>query len=116
MLLRDREVKKPVPKEGNRPEKKSIRQPLTQLLIKIVATVLVVWILVSFILGVRIHYGNNMFPAIRDGDLVISFRLQKPYLNSAVLYKHDGKMCCGRVVGMTDDDSPSRTITVRLTT
>ena len=41
-----------------------------------------------------------MHPAIRDGDLIISLRVQRPFLNAAVLYEHDGKMCLGRVVGM----------------
>ena len=59
-----------------------------------------IWLLLTFVLGVTIYYGNNMHPALRDGDLIISLRLQRPYLNAAVLYEHYGKTCLGRVVGM----------------
>ena len=41
-----------------------------------------------------------MHPAVNDGDLVIALKLQRPYLNAAVLYRHDGKTRTGRVVGL----------------
>ena len=45
-----------------------------------------------------------MFPFIRDGDLVIGYRLQRPYLNGAVVYELDGKARIGRVVGMAGNE------------
>ena len=81
-------------------KKKTTKQILIGFLIKLAATALAVWLLLTFVLGVTIYYGNNMHPALRDGDLIISLRLQRPYLNAAVLYEHDGKTCLGRVVGM----------------
>ena len=91
--------------KGNTPKKKkkkkkTTKQILIGFLIKLAATALAVWLLLTFVLGVTIYYGNNMHPALRDGDLIISLRLQRPYLNAAVLYEHDGKTCLGRVVGM----------------
>ena len=88
------------PKKKQTKKKKTTAQLLTGFLIKLAAIALAVWLLFTFILGLVIHYGNNMHPAIRDGDLIISLRVQRPYLNAAVLYEHDGKMCLGRVVGM----------------
>ena len=41
-----------------------------------------------------------MHPAVNDGDLVVSLKLQRPFLNAAVLYRHDGKMRAGRVIGL----------------
>lgn len=73
---------------------------MLRLLIKIAAVVLIVWLMFTFVLGFNIHYGNNMHPAIRDGDLVISYRLQSPYINAAVLYTHDGKTNVGRVIAL----------------
>lgn len=61
---------------------------------------LAIWAALSFVVCVNIHYGNNMYPSIRDGDLVVTFRLQRPFLNAAVLYERNGKLCLGRVVGM----------------
>ena len=87
-------------KPKKKKKKKTTAQILTGFLIKLAATALAVWLLFTFVLGITIHYGNNMHPALRDGDLIISLRLQRPFLNAAVLYEHDGKTCLGRVVGM----------------
>ena len=84
-------------------KKKTTAQMLVGFLIKLAAIALVVWFLFTFVLGLVIHYGNNMHPAIRDGDLIISLRVQRPFLNAAVLYERDGEMCLGRVVGMPGD-------------
>lgn len=96
----EQNAEKKTPKKKQTKKKKTTAQLLTGFLIKLTAIVLAVWLLFTFILGLVIHYGNNMHPAIRDGDLIISLRVQRPYLNAAVLYEHDGKMCVGRVVGM----------------
>lgn len=86
--------------EKDRPTKGRAGKMLLALFIKLIVIGAAVWVMLTFVLAITIHYGNNMFPAIRDGDLVISLRLGKPYLNAAVLYKKDGKLCTGRVVGM----------------
>ena len=99
----DRPKKPPAKKKsGAKPKKKqkTTKQLLIGLLIKITAVLLIVWILFTFVLGITIHYGNNMHPMVRDGDLVISLRLQKPYINAAVMYQHDGKTTVGRVIAM----------------
>jgi len=82
------------------PEPLSTKRLAISLLIKIAAIVLAVWLVFIFVLGLTINYGNNMHPAVNDGDLVISLKLQRPYLNAAVLYRHDGKTRTGRVVGL----------------
>ena len=69
-------------------------------MIKIAAIALAVWLVLAFAIGITINYGNNMHPAVNDGDLVITLKLQRPYLNAAVLYRHDGKTRTGRVVGL----------------
>lgn len=92
-------AEKKAPKKKKK-KKKTTAQILIGFLIKLAATALAVWLLFTFVLGIVIHYGNNMHPAIRDGDLIISLRLQRPFLNAAVIYEHDEKTCIGRVVGM----------------
>ncbi|MCR4936431.1 MAG: S26 family signal peptidase [Oscillospiraceae bacterium] len=62
-----------------------------------------VWALLNFVLGVAIHYGNNMYPALRDGDLIVAYRLQRPYLNAAVLYERGGEQSLARVIAMPGD-------------
>ena len=84
-----------------RPKRLSTKRLAVNLVVRIVAVAVAVWLLLSFVLAVTIHYGNNMHPAINDGDLVVSLRLQRPYLNAAVIYELDGKKCVGRVVGLS---------------
>ena len=88
-----KEVKKP-------PKKLSTKRLAVNLLIKFAAIAVALWLVLAFVLGVTINYGNNMHPAVNDGDLVISLKMQRPYLNAAVIYSHDGKKRTGRVVGL----------------
>lgn len=45
-----------------------------------------------------------MFPAIKDGDLMLGFRLQHTFLkNDVVVYEQDGKMHVGRILGQDTD-------------
>ncbi|MBR0411418.1 MAG: signal peptidase I [Eubacterium sp.] len=85
---------------SRKPGRRSSGQLFVALLLKLIVIAVSVWAMLTFVLGLTIHYGNNMFPAIKDGDLVISLRVHRPYLNAAVLYKQDGKLCTGRVIGM----------------
>ena len=88
------------PDESSLPKPASTKRLAISLLIKVAAIALAVWLVFTFVLGITINYGNNMHPAVNDGDLVITLKLQRPYLNAAVLYRHDGKMRAGRVVGL----------------
>nr|WP_316622839.1 signal peptidase I [uncultured Ruminococcus sp.] len=111
----EQDAEKKAPNKKQTKKKKTTAQLLIGFLIKLAVIALAVWMLFTFVLGLVIHYGNNMHPAIRDGDLIISLRVQRPYLNAAVLYEHDGKMCLGRVVGMpgnTIDISDEGALTV----
>ena len=82
------------------PKPISTKRLAINLMIKIAAIALAVWLVLAFVIGITINYGNNMHPAVNDGDLVITLKLQRPYLNAAVLYRHDGKTRTGRVVGL----------------
>ncbi|MEE1264609.1 signal peptidase I [Ruminococcus sp.] len=82
------------------PKPISTKRLAINLMIKIAAIALAVWLVLAFAIGITINYGNNMHPAVNDGDLVITLKLQRPYLNAAVLYRHDGKTRTGRVVGL----------------
>jgi signal peptidase I len=41
-----------------------------------------------------------MYPAIRDGDLAIMFKLEEYKINEVVAYESDGEVKLGRIVGM----------------
>lgn len=48
--------------------------------------------------------GSSMFPALRDGDLLIGFRLYKDYgKDDVVLFQMDGKTCAARIAATEGD-------------
>ena len=95
--------KPPVKKRPPQKKPKSDGQLFLKLLIKLAVIVLAVWAVLSFVLCVNVHYGNNMHPAVRDGDLVVTYRLQNPFINAVVLYEHNGKTTVGRVIALSGD-------------
>ena len=82
----------------------STKQLMINLLIKISVIAIVVFVAFQYVIGIRIHYGNNMHPAIKDGDLVVSLKMQRPYLNAVVLYNHNGEKHVGRIVGLPGNE------------
>ena len=105
---KETETRQPAQKKHARSKKapprkappKTTKQLLIGLLVKIAVTVALVWAVFAFVLGLSVHYGNNMYPAVHDGDLLVSFRLQKPFINAVVLYRMDGKTQVGRVIAL----------------
>ena len=48
--------------------------------------------------------GNDMFPAIKDGDLILAFRLQQDYIkNDVIVYSVDGEPHIGRILARETD-------------
>jgi signal peptidase I len=48
--------------------------------------------------------GTDMFPAVKDGDLMLAYRLQKDYRkNDVVIYEAEGVRRTGRVVAREGD-------------
>lgn len=74
------------------------KKALRDLAIKIGMYILAVILLFTFVLDIKIQYGNNMYPAIRDGELVITNRLAHSDVETPVIYKHDGKKKVGRII------------------
>lgn len=94
---------------------KTTAQIARGLVIKLALIILTTVVMLTCVLAITIQYGNNMFPAVRDGDLIISYRLSNPSINAAVLYRHDGKVRVGRIValeGHTVDITDQGAITV----
>lgn len=66
-------------------------------------------VIAGLILFTQIFYigqapDNGMFPAIKDGDLMLGFRLQHTFLkDDVVVYEQDGKMHVGRILGQGTD-------------
>ncbi len=100
--------KKPEPniKETIRERRKalSIKKGYMNLLVKIITIVFVGYLFFSQIFLITRAKGNYMFPAIKDGDLIIAFRLHRDYVKDDVaVYEIKDKEYIGRVAGKEAD-------------
>ena len=74
------------------------------LLIRIILIGVGVWLLFSKVFLITQVSGNEMFPALKDGDLIIAFRLQEDYAkNNVVVCKVNGEQYIGRIIAREGD-------------
>lgn len=98
--------KKKKPKKGVNDEKKKKRfqRRLKELIIKTLVLIVGIILLLTVFFSVHVNHGNDMYPSIRDGDLVITYRLVNTYMADHVFeYKVDGQRYYGRIVGVAGD-------------
>lgn len=77
---------------------------LFSFLIKIGITAVVLVLLFLFLFTVRIWHQNDMYPSVRDGELVLFLRPGKLTSETVVLYKtDDGAEHMGRVAAMSGE-------------
>ncbi len=81
-----------------------IKKGYQNLLVRVFIIALVTVLLFTQIFLVCQVSGNSMYPAMRDGDLVIAYRLQKKYeKHDTVVFRADGKRQVGRVLAFEGD-------------
>lgn len=87
-----------------RREQLSLRDGYLGLLLRVVLLAGVGWLLLTQVFLVTQARGNGMFPAVKDGDLIIAFRLQRDYAkNDVVACRVDGQRRFGRIAAMGGD-------------
>ena len=80
------------------------RRGYIALIVRILTTALIVSLLFSQVFMIMQMHGNTMFPALKDGDLLIAFRLQNEYLkNDIVVYTTGGENLVGRLIAKGGD-------------
>lgn len=84
-----------------KPKKKD--HSLRNFLIKLAVTALCIWLALTFVLGVYRLSGNEMYPALRDGDLCITYRLDAYHSGDVVAYREDGGIRFARIVARAGD-------------
>lgn len=83
-------------------EKKANRKKYYRsVLIKTGLFALVMFVTFGVILNLKIYHGTNMYPGVRDGDLMVSLRLNKYFGNDDVVVYGNGKV--GRIVAQPGD-------------
>lgn len=69
-----------------------------------ILTVLVAWVFLTFIFGFYIQNGEDMYPSIRDGDLVLFYRMDKNYVIDDILtFEIEDTRFTARYVAMSGD-------------
>ena len=96
--------KKPAAKSKKKRKKKTAKDYAIEFLIKIAITVAAVVILCIFVVGIHVNHGNSSYPMIKDGDLVITWKLGTPGNGEEIAYKADGKVKFGRIVARGGDE------------
>lgn len=80
------------------------RQGWWSLLLRTLFLALAAWLLFSQVFLITQVKGSGMFPALKDGDLVIAFRLQREYQkNDVAVYTAGGETRVGRIVARGTD-------------
>lgn len=80
------------------------RQDSFALIVRIGLLVLIAWLLLTKVFLLTQVTGNDMFPALKDGDLVIGFRFQQTYAQGdVVVYRVDGQTKVGRIAARESD-------------
>lgn len=72
--------------------------------VRVLVIAAVVWVVFTQMFVITQAHGNYMFPAIKDGDLMIGFRMQQQYVKGdVVLCTVDGEEYVGRIVASGGD-------------
>ena len=87
-----------------RREKIALRQGYLGLFVRILAVAAIVYVMLSQVFLITQADGNGMFPSLKDGDLIIAFRLQSEYAkDDVVVYTAEGETRIGRIVASATD-------------
>ena len=85
-------------------ENAKVKKEYIKLLIRIMILAAAGWVMLTQIFLVMQASDNGMFPAVKAGDLLIGFRLEKSFQkDDVVVYEKDGKRYVGRVIGKESD-------------
>ena len=75
-----------------------------RLLLRIISFAVILYFVFSKIFMITQVKGNLMFPAVKDGDLLLTYRLQSDYSkNDVVAYDMGGGLKIGRIVALEND-------------
>lgn len=80
-------------------KKRIVKSVWKEILIRAGTFALTFWIVFTFVFGIWIADGNDMAPAIREGDLVVYYRCGNFTNRDSVVYEADGNVYLGRIAG-----------------
>lgn len=92
------------PEAKTKKRKKTSTDYAIEFFIKIAVTAAVVVILCVFVVGIHVNHGNSSYPMIKDGDLVITYKLGNLNPGEEICYKADGEVKFGRIAAKAGDE------------
>jgi signal peptidase I len=73
-------------------------------LAKLIFVCLALWFVFTFVFGIRQMHGETMYPKLRDGDLILYYRMQQDYnIGDVVVCEADGLTRVARIVAQGGD-------------
>jgi signal peptidase I len=83
---------------------KEQKETVKRFVIKLLVVLLVVWAIFTFVFGIRQVSGETMYPRLRDGDLILYYRLEQDYqIGDVVTFQENGEKLQGRIVAQGGD-------------
>ena len=94
----------PAKSKGNKRGKKTAASYAIEFFIKVGVTAVVIVVLCVFVIGIHVNHGNSSYPMIKDGDLLITYKLSELQAGQEIAYKKDGEIRFARIVAMAGDE------------
>lgn len=83
--------------------KKRKLNPWARLVIKVSSLAIIIALLLQFVGEIHVIHDNYMYPKVCDGDLVITYKLDRLYSSDVIVYEVNDKSYIGRVVAVAGD-------------
>ena len=96
-------TKETKPAAKTKKRKKTSKDYAIEFFLKVAITAAVVVVLCLFVVGIHVNHGNSSYPMIKDGDLVITFRIGKLEAGQEIAYTVDGQTRFGRISAVGGD-------------
>ena len=84
-------------------KKRTAKSYAISFFIKVFVTLIVLTVVFRFIAGVHICHTNCAYPTIRDGELILTYRLADLKQGTMIVYRRDGEVRFGRVIAFSGD-------------
>lgn len=87
--------------EQNNGTEVSLKGALIRLTLDVLTTAVFTCLIFTFVIGVTVQNGNDMYPALRDGDVILYYRHPGFVPTEAVVYEVDGTTKTGRIAAVS---------------
>jgi signal peptidase I len=80
------------------------KETVVKFIMKLSLVLLIIWAIFTFVFGIRQVSGETMYPRLRDGDLVLYYRLEQDYqIGDVVTFQMNDATFYGRIVAQGGD-------------